>query len=206
MKPLYRFCWLLIRGFMVVFCRLKIVGIENVPKTGALILASNHISAVDPPFLGSAVNRQLFYMAKKELFENFILGPLIKRVNALPVNRGIFDRNALQTSMKILKNGGGLIMFPEGTRSKTGKLGKGKPGIGLLARSAIVPIVPAYIHNSKIFHKIFITGKRLIIVFGEPIGVERIKSVKDEKDGYREIAAEVMERIKILRARIPKKN
>lgn len=190
---------------MVVFCRLKIIGIENVPKKGALILASNHISAVDPPFLGSAVNRQLFYMAKKELFGNFILGPLIKRVNALPVNRGIFDRNALQTSMKILKNGDGLIMFPEGTRSKTGNLGKGKPGIGLLARSAIVPIVPAYIHNSKIFHKILFTGKRLIIVFGEPIGVERIKSVKDEKNGYREIAAEVMERIRKLRAQITKK-
>ncbi|UCE67968.1 MAG: 1-acyl-sn-glycerol-3-phosphate acyltransferase [Candidatus Zixiibacteriota bacterium] len=206
MKPLYRFCWLLIRGFMAVFCRLKIIGIENVPKTGALILASNHISAVDPPFLGSSVNRQLFYMAKKELFGKFVLGPLIKRLNTVPVNRGVFDRNALQTSMKILKNGGGLIMFPEGTRSKTGNLGKGKPGIGMLARSAIVPIVPAYIHNSKAFHKILFTGKRLIIVFGEPIGIEWIKSVKDEKDGYREIAAEVMERIKKLRAQVPKKS
>jgi len=205
MKPLYRFCWLLIRGFMVIFCRLKIIGVENVPKTGAMILASNHISAVDPPFLGSALNRQLFFMAKKELFSNFILGPLIKRVNALPVDRSIFDRNALQRSLEILKNGDGLIMFPEGTRSKTGNLGKVKPGIGMLARSAVVPIVPAYIHNSKNIHKVLITGRRLVIGFGEPIGIEWIKSVNDEKDGYRTIAAEVMERIKKLQAQILEK-
>ena len=96
-------------------------------------------------------------------------------------------------------------MFPEGTRSKTGKLGKGKPGIGMLARSAVVPIVPAYIHNSKIFHKVLITGRRLIIGFGEPIGVERIKSARDDKDGYREITAEVMERIGKLGVQISKK-
>ena len=205
MTTLYRLCWILIRGFMVVFCRLRIIGAENVPKTGAIILASNHVSAVDPPFLGSTLNRPLFYMAKKELFSNFILGPLIKRLNTVPVDRGIFDRKALQVSLEILKNGEGLIMFPEGTRSKTGKLGKGKPGIGMLARSAVVPIVPAYIHNSKIFHKVLITGRRLIIGFGEPIGVERIKSARDDKDGYREITAEVMERIGKLGGQISKK-
>jgi 1-acyl-sn-glycerol-3-phosphate acyltransferase len=205
MKPLYRLCWLLIRAFMATYCRLKIVGIENVPETGGFILASNHISAVDPPFLGSSVKRQLHYMAKKELFSNFILGPLIKRVNAIPVDRGIFDRNALERSKEILNNGGGLIMFPEGTRSKTGQLGKGKPGIGLLARTAMVPIVPAYIHNSKVFHKILFLGRRLTIGFGEPISAEWVAGIDDSKDGYRAIAAEVMERIKLLRAQISEK-
>lgn len=205
MKPFYRFCWLLVRTFMIVFCRLKIIGIENVPGTGPFILASNHISAVDPPFIGSSVNRQMFFMAKKELFKNLILGPVIKRLNSLPVNRGIFDRNALQMSTEILKGGGGLIMFPEGTRSRTGELGKGKPGIGMLARTAVVPIVPAYIHNSKHFYKILLTGRRLIIAFGEPIGAGRIKGVDDGKEGYREISAEVMERIRKLRAQISEK-
>jgi 1-acyl-sn-glycerol-3-phosphate acyltransferase len=203
MKPLYRLCWILIRGFMIIFCRLKIIGIENVPQSGAFILASNHVSVADPPFLGSSLNRQMFYMAKKELFSNFILGPLIKRLNSLPVDRGIFDRKALTVSMEILQNGGGLIMFPEGTRSKNGDLGKGKPGIGLLARSASVPIVPAYIHNSGIFHKILLTGKRLIIVFGEPIEAVHVTSISDDKNGYREIAAEVMEKIRLLREQMP---
>lgn len=205
MNPLYWLCWLIIRTFMVVFCRLKIAGIENVPKTGGMILASNHISAVDPPFLGSTVNRQLHYMAKKELFSNFILGPLIKRLNAIPVDRGIFDRNALERSKGILNGGGGLIMFPEGTRSKTGQLGKVKPGIGMLARSAVVPIVPAYIHNSKIFHKILLKGRRLVIGFGEPITAEWVRGNDDNKEGYRAIAAEVMERIKMLREQIAEK-
>lgn len=205
MKPFYRFCWLLVRVFMIAFCRLKIIGIENVPRTGPFILASNHISAVDPPFIGSSINRQMFFMAKKELFKNFILGPVIKRLNSLPVNRGIFDRNALQISTGILKSGGGLIMFPEGTRSRTGELGKGKPGIGMLARTTIVPIVPAYIHNSKDFYKILLTGRRLIIVFGEPLGVGWIKGVDDGKEGYRQISAEVMGRIEKLRAQISEK-
>ena len=202
MKPFYRFCWLLIRGFMIIFCRLKIIGAENIPRKGAMILASNHISAVDPPFLGSSVNRQLFYMAKKELFRNFMLKTLIKNLNTIPVDRGIFDRNALQKSVEILKNGDGLIMFPEGTRSKNGKLGRGKPGIGILARSAAVPIVPAYIHNSKAFYKLLIAGKRLVIGFGEPIGADWIGHIGDEKDGYRVITAEVMDRIRKLQIQI----
>lgn len=205
MKPLYWLCWLLARIFMETYCRLKISGIENIPKSGGFILASNHISAVDPPFLGSSINRQLHYMAKKELFANFILGPLIKRLNAIPVDRGIFDRNALEKSKGILNSGGGLIMFPEGTRSKTGQMGKGKPGIGMLARSAVVPVVPAYIHNSKFFHKILFMGRRLRIGFGEPISAEWIGRIEDNKEGYRAIAAEVMERIKRLRSEMLEK-
>lgn len=202
MRPLYRLCWLLIRGFMKSFCRLKIIGIENVPESGAFILASNHISVVDPPFLGSSISRQMYYMAKKELFSKFILGSLIKRLNALPVDRAIFDRSAMRISAEILNDGGGLVMFPEGTRSKTGNLGKGRPGIGMLARSVVVPIVPAYIHNSKIVHKILLTGKRLVIIFGSPITTEWIVGVKDEKGGYREIAARVMEEISALRSQV----
>jgi 1-acyl-sn-glycerol-3-phosphate acyltransferase len=205
MNLLYRMCWLIIRAYMIVFCRLKIVGVENIPETGGFILASNHISAVDPPFLGSSVSRNMHYLAKKELFANFILGPLIKRLNAIPVDRGIFDRNALEKSKAILGRGDGLIMFPEGTRSKTGQLGKGKPGIGMLARSEVVPIVPAYIHNSKFYYKILFMGNRLIIAFGRPIAADWVAGMDDSKEGYRAIASEVMESISRLRAQILKK-
>lgn len=205
MNLLYRICWLIVRTYMIVFCRLKLVGIENIPETGGFILASNHISAVDPPFLGSSISRSMHYMAKKELFANFILGPLIRNLNAIPVDRGIFDRNALEKSKSVLSQGDGLIMFPEGTRSKTGRLGKGKPGIGMLARSAVVPIVPAYIHNSKIFYKMLFLGKRLIIGFGRPISADWVADRDDSKEGYRAIASEVMERISRLREQISEK-
>ena len=200
MNPFYWLCWLIVRGFMIVYCRLKRAGIENIPKTGAFILASNHISAADPPFLGSALGRPMHFMAKKELFDNFVLGPVISRLNALPVNRAVFDKNAMKISAEILRNGGGLIMFPEGTRSKTGDLGKGRPGIGMLARTALVPIVPAYIHNSKSVIGIPFSRRRLIIAFGKPISSEWISWVADDKNGYREIAAKVMEQIAELRA------
>jgi 1-acyl-sn-glycerol-3-phosphate acyltransferase len=202
MSLLYRLCWLLIRGFMVVFCRLKILGAENVPRVGGMILASNHVSAVDPPFLGSSLNRPLYYMAKKELFSVFLLGPLIRKVNAFPVDRAIFDKSALQRSLEILKNGGGLIMFPEGTRSKNGELGKAKPGIGMLARSALAPIIPAHIHNSRRSYLAFLTGRRLIISFGEPIDPGWIGGLPDDKNGFREIAGKVLESIAGLKSRV----
>ena len=199
MNFLYRFCWIVIRSFMVLFCRLKILGAENIPATGGMILASNHVSAVDPPFLGSSVKRPLYFMAKKELFSTFILGPMIKRLNAFPVNRAIFDKSAMKKSLEILKGGGALIMFPEGTRSKNGQLGKAKPGIGMLARSAMVPVLPAYIHNSGKSYFAFLTGRRLIIRFGEPIRESMLGRVPDDKNGFREIAGQVMERIASLR-------
>lgn len=202
MNPLYRLCWILVRSFMIVFCRLKILGAENVPAEGGMILASNHVSAVDPPFLGSSINRPLFYMAKRELFSMLLLGPLIKRLNAFPVNRAIFDKTALQKSLDILKNGGGMIMFPEGTRSRDGQLGKAKPGIGMLARSALVPIVPAYMHNSGKSFMALLTGRRLIIRFGEPIFPAWLEDIPDDKNGYRKIAGAVMEKISRLRAKV----
>lgn len=205
MKLFYKFVWYVVHYFMVVFCRLKVIGADNVPEEGGVILASNHISAIDPPLMGIAVRRTAYFMAKKELFKIFLVGFIIKNLNAIPVNRGVFDKSALKKSEEVLENGFALIMFPEGTRSRTGKLGKGKPGIGLLARLAVVPIVPIYIQNSQEFHKLFLTGRRLTIRYGKPISREWVKSVPDDKDGFRAIAGKVMERIAKLKLETEKK-
>lgn len=187
---------------MVLYCRRKIFGAENIPSEGGLIIASNHIAGGDPPFVGSSLGREVYYMAKKELFKNTFLRTLINSLNAIPVNRGIFDRGALTAAETVLENGYGLILFPEGTRSKTGQLGKGKPGIGMLARKAMVPILPAYIANSKGFLSIPFSRRRLSVSFGRPLDPERLAAFSDDKDGYREIAGLVMEEIgKLKRAR-----
>lgn len=199
MNLFYKLVWYIVHYFMVVFCRLEVVDADNIPEEGGVILASNHISAIDPPLMGISVRRTAYFMAKKELFNIFIIGFIIKNLNAIPVNRGIFDKNALKNSEEILENGFALIMFPEGTRSRTGELGKGKPGIGLLARTAVVPIVPIYIQNSQEFYKLLLTGRRLTIRYGKPITKDWVKSVADDKDGYRTIAGEVMERIAKLK-------
>jgi 1-acyl-sn-glycerol-3-phosphate acyltransferase len=199
MKPLYRFCWLILRLYMHLFCRLKIEGTENVPLSGAVIVAANHIAGADPPFIGSCINREFHYLAKKELFRNYLLRALISNLNAIPVNRSILDQGALRAAESALKGGSGLILFPEGTRSKSGELRKGKPGVGLLARRIMVLVVPAYIENSRGFASLLFRGRRLIVRFGEPLSAEHIGGFPDNKEGYRAITEEIMSRIARLK-------
>ncbi len=201
MKPFYRICWLILRFYMRVFCRLKIEGAGNVPRQGGVIVAANHISAADPPFIGTCINREFHFLAKKELFRNFFLGTLIRNLNAIPVDRAILDQSALGAAEDALKRGYGLILFPEGTRSRSGELRKGKPGVGLLARRIGTPIVPAYIENSRGSGTLIFRGKRLLVRFGEPLSAERISAFPDDKEGYRAITEEVMTRIGSLKGR-----
>jgi 1-acyl-sn-glycerol-3-phosphate acyltransferase len=198
MKLFYRICWLIARIYFRIFCRLEIIGEENIPKTGAVIIAANHLSAADPPIVSISVKREVYFLAKKELFNNFLLRNLITNLNSIPVNRGILDRRALGAAEEALKRGYGLILFPEGTRSKTGDLRKGKPGVGLLARRYLVPIVPTFIENSPGFWKLIFMGKRLKVRFGELFDTESIGTFSDDNDGYRSIAENLMTKIAIL--------
>jgi 1-acyl-sn-glycerol-3-phosphate acyltransferase len=197
-KPFYRACHFVLRVFLRTYCKLKTHGVENVPQKGGVIIASNHIGAGDPPFVGGGIHRESYFLAKKELFNNGLLRTLITSLNAIPVDRSTLDQRAIEAAENALKDGKALIMFPEGTRSKTGQLGRGKPGIGLLARKALVPIVPAHIWNSRGFFKLPFTGRRLTIKYGNPIDVAWIGSAPDNKEGYRQIAEEVMARIRAL--------
>lgn len=198
MKLFYRLCWSLVRIFLILYCRLRTAGMENIPVEGGFILACNHIAAGDPPFLGAALKREMYFLAKKELFENPLLGLLIRNLNAIPVDRGVFDRNALAISRQKLQAGFGLILFPEGTRSRTGRLGRGKPGVGMLALEVGVPVVPARIENSRKFLRLPFTGKRLVMKFGSPMTTESIARFKNNKEGYRAFVQELMERIATL--------
>jgi 1-acyl-sn-glycerol-3-phosphate acyltransferase len=181
--------------YIRVLCRLKRTGHQNVPREGGLIVASNHIAAADPFIMGSAVPRELSFMAKKELFDIPVEGWLIRRFNAFPVDRFGFDLAVIKKSLEILESGQALVMFPEGTRSKDGKIHEGKIGVGMLAKKAGVPIVPVYVKNSKKAWFNFITGRRFIVSFGEPIAAEWIISQENSKDGYKAVTDEVMRRI-----------
>jgi 1-acyl-sn-glycerol-3-phosphate acyltransferase len=194
----------IIRSFIAIyiriFCRLKCFGAENVPRQGCLIIASNHVAAADPFILGSAIPRELAFMAKKELFETFFVGWLIRRVNAFSVDRFGFDLETIKKSLAVLDKGMALMMFPEGTRSKDGQLGEGKIGIGLLARKAGAPIVPVYIANSTAAWFNFLKGKRFEAHFGKIIDSDWIKAQENSKAGYQAITDEVMKRIGELKA------
>ena len=162
-------------------------------------MAPNHSATGDPPLIGSCINRELYFMAKKELFKNFFLGNLIKLFNAFPVNRAIIDKEAMGRAANVLKSGYGLTMFPEGTRSKTGELGEAKPGIGILARQSLTPILPVYAENTKGTLKLFFSKKRMTVHIGELIAADWIAGIEDGNDGYRRIASEVLNRIRSLK-------
>ncbi len=191
----YWFAHALIAIYIRTLCRLKRTGHEKIPEQGGLIIASNHQAAADPFIMGTAVPRELAFMAKKELFEIPIEGWLIKRFNAFPVDRFGFDLTVIKKSIEILESGQALVMFPEGTRSKDGKIHEGKIGVGMLARKAGVPIMPVYIENSRKAWLNLITGKRFIVRFGEIISADWIMAQENSKEGFKTITDEVMRRI-----------
>lgn len=126
----------------------EVVGREHVPRTGGFILASNHISFWDPPLIGSVLPREIHYLAKEELFSNPAFGWLIRSYNAIPIRRGMVDLSGMARAVEALRRGGGLLLFPEGTRMRDGELHPARPGVGMLAVNADVPIVPCFISGS----------------------------------------------------------
>ena len=151
---LYSILRIFFRRFFKCLFNVKVIGLENVPQKGALIIAANHISNWDPPFLATYLDREVNYMAKEELFANPIFAAIIKKMYAFPVKRGTADRNAIKHAITLLKNESCLGLFPEGTRSKTGEIGKAETGVGLITAMSKAPVIPALIvGTNKIFSK-----------------------------------------------------
>ena len=139
----------LFKWFFIIIYRCKAYGSKNIPEDTGVIIAPNHTSYFDPPITGCFMNRDLFFMAKEELFSMPILGFCIKRTNAFPVKRGKQDMAAFRNAFSLLENKKALLVFPEGTRSKDGNLGKARAGVGMLACNAQVPVIPVKINNTN---------------------------------------------------------
>ncbi|MGI6606159.1 MAG: lysophospholipid acyltransferase family protein [Peptococcia bacterium] len=164
----YKIVIIIMRLYLRIFNRWTIIGRENIPQQGPLVLIGNHVSYWDPVILACSVNREVHFMAKTELFNVPIFRQIIKWLHAFPVKRGSPDRNALRTSSEILNNGKVLALFPEGTRSKTGELLPFQPGAALLALRAKAPIVPIMMLGSRSTFPLSIRGK-IEVRIGEPM-------------------------------------
>jgi 1-acyl-sn-glycerol-3-phosphate acyltransferase len=163
---LYWIARFIVRVVATVFWRARATGRENVPLEGPLIVACNHVSYLDPPVMGSFVPRRVSYMAKKELFEIPILGPLIRALGAYPVDREGSATAAIKRSLEVLRSGGCVGIFPEGGRNKEGDK-EARGGVALLASLSKAPVVPAAIVGGG-------TAKRLgaiKVAFGRPIAL-----------------------------------
>jgi 1-acyl-sn-glycerol-3-phosphate acyltransferase len=198
----YRITQLTIRTLFRLVFRTRFRNTHHIPRSGGALVVSNHISYLDPPVMGIAVApRELSFLAKRELFRNPFFGWLITVYNAIPVNRGQVERSLLARLTDLMRQGGMLIVFPEGTRSKTGELGSAKPGVGMLALQAGVPVVPAYLTGTRTFWQAFLRTGAVTVTFDTPISPEELARFPQNEEGYRTASAFFLERIRTIRER-----
>lgn len=147
--PYYWSLLWVVKAIVFTFARVEVTGKENVPRKGPLIVATNHFNNADPPVLGATMPRRLAFMAKNEMFQWPILGLAARLGGAFPVRRSEADLGALRKGTAVLRNGEALAMFPEGTRSRDGRLHKAHPGTALLALRSEAPILPVAISGTE---------------------------------------------------------
>ena len=189
---LYRFARALLIPVFLLFYNYRVIGRENIPRNGAYIVCANHFSYLDPILVGISLPNRMHFMAKVELFKNIFLRALLNGLGAFPVKRGEADIKSIKTSLKLLKNGKVLALFPEGTRNRSEEL-VAEPGIAMLAIKSKVPIVPVAIISS---YKFF---RRTKVIIGKSIELTGYYDKKLLNEEYLEISLDIMKRINELK-------
>jgi len=185
-----------------VFFRMRVVNPERMIESGPLILAVNHTSYFDPPLAGICSRRGVYYLARKTLLEWPFFGPLFPAMNVIPVERDGNDMSALREVIKKIKEGNGVVLFPEGTRSKDGNIQPARAGIGFVVAKTGAPVLPmrifgaydAFPKNSKRLHFTQIT-----VVIGEPLVFSPDDLASATRETYQALSDRVMEAIGALR-------
>lgn len=200
----YRLGWTFFRTMLWIWLRWRYYNVERVPRTGRMILACNHASILDPPVVGSALHRQITYLARATLFDIPVVGWLFRRWNAIPIDRDGGNAAGLRIIIDRLNAGNGVILFPEGTRTRDGNLQPARSGIGLIVVKSTAPIVPvrtfgtfaAMGRNAR-----FPRPKKVSVKFGHPMNFEKLRAEAKTCDKarlkqiYQEIADQIMAEI-----------
>jgi 1-acyl-sn-glycerol-3-phosphate acyltransferase len=172
---------------------LRVYGADRVPRDGGLVVAANHFSWIDPPALGSACPRTLYFMAKVEAHRVPGLGQLMRSFGAFPVRRGESDRDAVRTMRRIVGDGHALGMFAEGTRQRSGVPGPVQPGAAMVAINENAPLIPAAIRGS---HEWRLGSFRPVsVAWGEPLTFEGLPR---GGKGYKEASLEIERKLREL--------
>ena len=170
-------------------------------NSGPVILASNHQSYLDPPLIGIVARRAIFFLARKTLLEGAFLGWLLPKLNVIPVDQEGGDRNALKILIRLLKGGEGVLIFPEGERTRDGQLGAALPGLGFVIAKTSAPVVPMRIFGAR---EALPRGSQWIrlhpitIVVGEPIYLTQSELDLPGKELYGQLSQRVMDAISAL--------
>jgi 1-acyl-sn-glycerol-3-phosphate acyltransferase len=193
--------WSFFRCLFGIGFRCRVFNRERVPREGPFILASNHASWLDPPLVGSACSREISYLARESLFRFPVFGRVLKAVNAIPVDREGGGAAGLKGILDRLMAGGGIILFPEGTRTADGKLQPARPGIGLTVIKSNAPVVPVRVFGT--FEAMNRNARlprphRVMVKFGEPLRFEALRTEAKNcpkprlKQIYQEVADQIM--------------
>jgi 1-acyl-sn-glycerol-3-phosphate acyltransferase len=208
MKFWYYLGWSVSRTVFKVYFRFRVYDSENVPLSGPVILASNHASYLDPPLVGSGLHRPINYLARESLFRIWPFGWLLRQLNSVPVDRDGGGAAGLRAILDRLLAGGGIILFPEGTRTRDGNLQPARSGIGLTVIKSAAPVVPVRVFGTYAAfgrqHR-FPRPKRVSVKYGKPMFFENLRTEAKSctkprlKQIYQEVANELMEEIGKLR-------
>ncbi|EEF58781.1 lysophospholipid acyltransferase family protein [Pedosphaera parvula] len=210
MNPVYFIGWTFYRTLFATYFRWRVYNPEHVPLKGAVILASNHASFLDPPLVGSGVKRDINYLARKSLFRYPGVGWILRTVNAVPVDREGGGAAGLKAIMDRLHNGGAIILFPEGTRSTDGNFLPARSGIGLTVIKSDAPVVPVRVfgtYDAWGRHVKIPKPRHVAIKYGTPMHFEQLRAeartcTKERlKQIYQQVADEIMDAIARLEAK-----
>jgi 1-acyl-sn-glycerol-3-phosphate acyltransferase len=180
----------------------RVVNRERILNEGPLLLAMNHQSFLDPPLAGIACDRDIYYLARKSLSEIPVLGPLLPRLNVIPYDQGGSDMSAIKAVIRVLKAGHATVIFPEGTRSKDGKLQPAQPGTGMIVAKTLAPVIPLRIFGA---HEAFPRDSskiRLVpitVVVGNVLKFSKQDCDGDPKAVYKRISDNIMDHIASLK-------
>ena len=206
----YRLGWLFFRSLYTVYFRWRVFNADRVPVTGGVILAANHASFIDPPLVGSALFRPINYLARETLFRYPGVGALLRSWNAVPVNRDGGGAAGLKAILDRLLAGGGIILFPEGTRTLDGKLQPARSGVGLTVIKSVAPVVPVRVFGSfEAYgrHLKIPRPRRVVVKFGKPLDFAALRAEAKTCDKarlkaiYQQVADEIMGEIGKLEPR-----
>jgi 1-acyl-sn-glycerol-3-phosphate acyltransferase len=194
MNPLYWVGYAFCKTVAKVAFQYQAFGQENIIEDGPAIMAANHQSYLDPPLVGITCRAELYFLARKTLFENKFVGPILSRVNALPVDLSGADLTAVRTIINLLRQGHRTVIFPEGTRSLTGEIQQARPGIGMIIAKTLAPVVPMRIFGS--FEAWPKGGKiklsPVTVVVGKPIRFKKEDFVVKSREAYQKISEQVL--------------
>ncbi len=201
MSPWYVIGYNLSRFLATVFFRFRVIHPERVIQDGPVILAMNHESYLDPPLAGISCRRAIYFLARKTLLEIPVLGPILPKLNVIPVDQEGTDRSALKALIRALKANQGVLVFPEGSRTLDGNLQPALPGVGFVIAKTLAPVVPMRIFGA---HRALPRGGSKIrftpitIVVGEPLHFTAEDVSGNGREVYPRLSQRVMNAIAAL--------